>query len=94
MNDKVELGDEVADKISGFRGIVYGLAKCLTGCDRADIRPGKLDKDGKLAEGYWFDVHQLKILKKQKVPYQSVQAPESKPKRKVGGPPMKSSRYY
>lgn len=85
----VELGDEVKCKITGFRGIVTGIAKCLTGCDRIDVR-APMKKDGKMGEGYWFDFHAVEIIKKQKVKAQSVQEPAAKNETRKGGPPSRS----
>lgn len=62
-NDKVELGDKVRCKISGWEGIVTQYAKCLTGCDRVSIQ-GPIQKDGKMGEGYWVDAFACEILKK------------------------------
>lgn len=63
--------------------------KCLTGCDRADVR-APLKKDGTMGDGYMIDVHALNILKKRKVVPNDVQEPQEKPNRRVGGPPTKS----
>lgn len=84
---EIELGDLVVDKISGYKGVVNSIAKCLTGCDRADVTPNKLDKDGKIPTGYWFDLYQLKIIKKGVVKPSAVQEPIKKIGRKDGGPP-------
>ena len=86
---KVELGDEVRCKVTGFKGIVTAIAQHITGCDRADVRPG-IKKDGTLADGYWFDLPALEIIKKQKVKPTNVQTVEDAPVRKVGGPPTRS----
>lgn len=83
----VELGDKVKCKITEFEGIVCAIAKHLTGCDRADVRPSGVDKDGKLKEGYWFDVNALAILKKQVVKAKDVQ--DERPDKK-GGPPSRA----
>lgn len=95
----VELGDEVECRISGFKGIVTSYAKCLTGCDRIVIQPIGVTKEGKLKDGLWFDVYAVKILKKQKVKAESVQAPQAEEKtettttRKLGGPPSRNLPY-
>lgn len=89
--DTIELGDMVQDKISGFKGIANSLAKCLTGCDRVEVVPNKLNKEGKLADGYWFDEYQLKVVKRGVIRPATVQEPKKKTNRKVGGPPAKST---
>lgn len=35
----IELGAEVTDKISGFHGVVTGLAEHISGCDRIGVKP-------------------------------------------------------
>lgn len=85
----VELGDQVKCKVTGFEGIVIGLAKHLTGCDRCSVQP-KVDKNGKHMDGYWFDINAVEIIKKGKVKPESVR--ESGPEAKKGGPPTLSKR--
>ena len=75
----VELGDEVQDKVTGFKGIAVVQSIYLQGCDRFSVQP-PLDKEGKMPESHGFDDAQLKILKKQKVKPASVQQ-----ERKPGG---------
>lgn len=91
--ETVELGDEIVDKITGFKGIATAIAKCLTGCDRVEIKPMKLDDKGDLPNSYWFDVGQVRIIKKQRVKPESVQEPMQKSNRRVGGPPTSSRGF-
>lgn len=65
MNDKkkVELGDEVQDTVTGFKGTVVAITYWLHQCARAAVQP-KVDKDGKVPEMLTFDIPSLKILKK------------------------------
>lgn len=86
MNN-IELGDEVKCKITGYRGICTAIAKCLTGCDRIEIRP-PITKDGKMSESYWFDEAACVVIKKQKIPPNKVQDERID---KKGGPPTKSN---
>lgn len=58
----VELGDEVKDSVSGFRGIAVGRMTYLQGCARISVQP-KVGKDGKLPESGNFDEPQLIVLK-------------------------------
>ena len=60
---KINLGDEVQDRVTGFKGIAVARTQWLTGCDRITIQP-KLDKEGKASEPMGFDEGQLKVLKK------------------------------
>lgn len=67
MENKVKLGDEVIDTITGFKGIAVGNTTWIHGCSRITIQPKGLDKDGKIFEPQTFDEPQLKIIKKKKV---------------------------
>jgi len=61
------LGLEVEDKTTEFKGIVISICFDLYGCIQADVRPKKLDKDGKTCSGYWLDINRLKIVNKKPV---------------------------
>ncbi len=65
MTKKIELGDEVKDKISGFKGVVVGAHTYLNGCTRLSILP-KVGKDGSYKESETFDEPQLIVVKKGK----------------------------
>jgi hypothetical protein len=58
------LGLRVKDRVSDFEGVVISMSFDLYGCIQADVRPTKLDKDGKIVMGSWFDVSRLKVLSK------------------------------
>jgi len=60
---KFILGQEVKDKITGFKGIVTGHADYLTGCNQYCVLPSKL-KDNNIIEGRWFDEGRLKLVSK------------------------------
>ncbi len=62
----IELGDQVVDSVSGFKGIVVAITKYLNGCNRVHIQP-KVKKDGTLPEGQSFDEPQIKLIKPKKV---------------------------
>ncbi len=66
MRKKVELGDEVKDSVSGFKGIAVSTHVYLHGCTRISVQP-KVDKTGKHPETQAFDEPQLIILKKGKI---------------------------
>lgn len=61
--DEIELGDLVADKISGFQGVVVAITEWLHACKRITIQPSEL-KDGKPIDNETFDYLQLKIITK------------------------------
>lgn len=73
---KVELGDVVKDKITGFVGVVISRTEWLNGCVRFMVQPEKL-KDGKPRDAETFDLQQLEVVKIAKV-----KPPEAHP----GGP--------
>ena len=57
------LGKPVADKVTGFRGVVISISFDLFGCIQAVVKP-YADKDkGELKDGHWFDVTRLDIEK-------------------------------
>lgn len=49
----ITLGDEVRDKVSGFKGIATSKVTFLYGCVRVEITPKT--KDGKKAESVYVD---------------------------------------
>lgn len=66
VND-VELGNEVEDILSGFRGVVIAESLAINGCTRVVVQP-KIDKEGKLPKAEAFDVGRLKTIKVAKIP--------------------------
>lgn len=65
FDKKVKLGDEVKDKVSGFKGIAVCKHDYLNGCSRFSIQP-PVDKDGKLPDTATFDEPQLELVEKEK----------------------------
>lgn len=84
---KIELGDEVKDSVTGFKGIVTAIAKCITGCDRLEVRQ-QTKANGEMKDAYWIDVIGAKVTKKNKAGIKK----EVKKAKKKGGPPAKSTR--
>lgn len=66
MKDKIELGDEVRDTVTGFKGKAVARTTWISGCDRINVQP-PVGKDGKLSETASFDEPMLEIIKKAKV---------------------------
>jgi hypothetical protein len=58
----IELGDEVQDTITGFKGIAIARHTYLQGCDRISVQP-KVNKEGKNQDSVAFDEPQLKVIK-------------------------------
>ena len=52
---KFILGEEVKDKITGFRGVVMARSEYHTGCNTYGLLSKTLTKDAKPAEWEWID---------------------------------------
>lgn len=59
----IPLGNEVEDKVSGFKGKVLAILENLNNCNQYWVEP-PVDKDGKPREGQWFDEGRLIITGK------------------------------
>ncbi|KKM02138.1 hypothetical protein LCGC14_1787370 [marine sediment metagenome] len=53
------LGELYKDNITGYEGIATAKTEYLNGCVSILLQPQSLDKEGKIAEGDWFDVQRL-----------------------------------
>lgn len=62
----IQLGDEVKDSITGFKGIAIGRTTWLTGCDRIMVQPKGINKEGKIYEPQSFDEGTLELVKAKK----------------------------
>lgn len=63
---KFQLGDEVKDKITGFKGIIRGRTQYLTGCNTYGLQNQKLNNQ-KPADWQWFDEDLLILVKEKKI---------------------------
>ena len=63
METKVELGDQVSDPMTGFKGTAIAVTQWLHGCLRITVQPKGLDNDGKLYDVEVFDEPALKVTK-------------------------------
>lgn len=54
----IELGRMVRDRITGFRGVVTGYVRYISGCNQALVVP-KVKDDGSLPDAIWFDEQRL-----------------------------------
>lgn len=54
----MNLGETARDRITGFEGVVTGLALYISGCDQALLAP-PVDKEGRFRDGLWFDIRRL-----------------------------------
>jgi hypothetical protein len=57
----IELGSNVRDRVSGFTGIAISETSYLNGCVRYGVQPA-IDKDGKMPDCVYLDLHQLEVL--------------------------------
>ncbi len=68
---KFELGMTAKDKITGFRGIIMGFARYLTGCDQYLIQP-TIKSKSEFPENHWFDEGRLILKGDKKIQQESV----------------------
>jgi hypothetical protein len=64
---KFDLGDEVKDVVTGFKGIIRCKSRYLTGCDRYGLQSQILKEDGTPAGWVWFDENELELVKSKKI---------------------------
>ena len=64
MADRINLGDLVRDRLTGFEGIATGKAQYLTGCDRVGVQPRALKPDGGISEPVWFDQPWVEVIER------------------------------
>jgi hypothetical protein len=65
--EDIELGDEVKDTISGYKGVVVAFTTWLNKCRRITVQSRKLES-GKPVENQTFDIEMLELVKKGKQP--------------------------
>ena len=65
--DEVKLGGYGVDTFTGFKGLVTGECKYLTGCTQFLIQPRKLDEKGNPAESKWLDSDRLAVMDAEEV---------------------------
>jgi hypothetical protein len=58
---KIQLGDKVKDRISGYTGIAFGRFEWLYGCVRFNVQSQELH-EGKPVESQVFDEEQLELV--------------------------------
>ena len=78
----IKLGQEVKDKVTGFKGIVTVRAEHLFGCIRIGVKPQGFDKDGRIQDHEFFDEASLEGSSEGIFPTQPI--PETK--KPPGGP--------
>ncbi len=63
---QADLGDEVVDTVSGFRGIVINVTRFLHGCEQCGVQ-APVTKDKKLGDSYSFDRPRLRVVTRNKI---------------------------
>ena len=56
---KFELGQEVKDKVNGFKGVITARVEYLNGCLQYCVEPTKLTKTGEIVKPPYIDESQL-----------------------------------
>ena len=70
---KFEMGIEVRDRVTGFKGVITGYAHYMFGCDQFLVMPNVRD-DGTAQDGKWFDDGRISIVPEGRVvPIEAVQ---------------------
>jgi hypothetical protein len=62
-----ELGDEVKDKITGFKGIVRSRTQFLTGCNVYGVQSMKVKTGENPESWYHMDEGQMELVKSRKI---------------------------
>lgn len=55
----IQMGDTVADSITGYSGVVTGRCEYITGCSQILVQPAV--KDGAWQDAKWLDVDRLTV---------------------------------
>lgn len=84
-NEVPELGDLVKEKITGIKGIVTGITRYLTGCDRLVVQPQGATTDGKMKDALHVDITQVEVLTKRFMVLEN-NLDDKKVFKKTGGP--------
>jgi hypothetical protein len=86
---KIAMGSVVKDVVTGFEGIISAYTFHLTGCDVVAIKKRELDKDGKVPEPLWVDIHRVEVLGPPPAEIAKIiegQTPHGEKAEKTGGP--------
>jgi len=84
MEQEIELGDKVKDKVTGFTGIAVAKTEFLNGCVQYSVA-AKVGKDNKMPEEIGIDEQSLKVITKNKKPKKEDVGGATKPGIKMRG---------
>lgn len=59
MDEKIALGDEAKDIVTGFRGLVIGRIEHLFRSPELRIQPRELKENGEPSDAQWFEEQQV-----------------------------------
>lgn len=65
----IEMGDLAEDTLTGFKGIVIGMNRNISGCDQVSLQPAT--EDGKFVDPHWFDIERVRLIESGKVQFTS-----------------------
>ncbi len=89
------LGKTGKDRVTNFQGVVSSVSFDLYGCVQVALSP-PVDKEGKLVDGRWFDVHRIEVVehdRKMPVPlFGAVVQYGATPEQHTHGPAEKPAR--
>ena len=63
---KIEIGQKVKDKLTGFTGLVTGRCEYITGCTQLLVQP-PVKADGDFVESRWLDEDRGVVVDAEKV---------------------------
>ncbi len=64
MNEDIELGDKVKDRVSGMVGIATARVEFLNGCVQYQVQPPMAKGESKMPEEIGVDEEVLKVVSK------------------------------
>jgi len=82
----LNLGDQVKDIVTGYKGVVVCKSEHLNGCWRVGVQ-APINKEGKVDGTEWFDIETIVVLKTKPIEIKQSKTggPKPKPKRRKDG---------
>jgi hypothetical protein len=62
MKNQIELGVVAKCKVTGFKGVITGHCRYLTGCDTYLVQPETSGENNTWVDSRWFDVNRLEFV--------------------------------
>jgi len=73
-DNDVEFGIKGKDEITGFKGVITGHTRYISGCNQVLLCPS-VDKDGKAGDSRWFDIQRVNPVKGKKIVLDNEETP-------------------